>query len=358
MKMQCWLGRLLLELKRLVQELVPEQTQSIGNNSNSFRLTLAITETNASRSMPKPCYSLPKGSNLQLLRHGRTSSRTIQPTLLQSNSLTTPISTLVTRNSRDSIKAVMSETSGERGALLQLFHGYVLALDWRRGLELNRFDCWSTHARAHVIEMQGRFDEGIAFMESTEEDWKRGWMLAAHNYWHNALYYLEKDITEVPLEIYDRQIIPRAKKSGAMLDIVDAASMLWRLELEAIVLREAGAGFEKQEQRLHQTLLDFAENVKSDEYDQARICREVGIPLYNAMAHFSDEEYDDCAKAMLPIRDRIYTIGGSNAQRHTYAHRFKCIEFFSKVLDERNAIKKMSKISERLAYRYRKLHPM
>ncbi|KAK6038263.1 hypothetical protein COOONC_24232, partial [Cooperia oncophora] len=105
-----------------------------------------------------------------------------------------------------------------------------------KGLELNRFDCWSTHARAHIIEMQGRFDEGIAFMESTEEDWKRGWMLAAHNYWHNALYYLEKDITEVPLEIYDRQIIPRAKKSGAMLDIVDAASMLWRLELEGVAV--------------------------------------------------------------------------------------------------------------------------
>ncbi|PIO58585.1 hypothetical protein TELCIR_19976 [Teladorsagia circumcincta] len=81
-----------------------------------------------------------------------------------------------------------------------------------------------------------------------------------------------------------------------------------------MALRGAGAGYEKQEERLHQTLLDFAENVKSDEYDQARICREVGIPLYNAITHYGNEEYDDCAKAMLPIRDRIYTIGGSNAQ--------------------------------------------
>ncbi|PIO67550.1 hypothetical protein TELCIR_10697 [Teladorsagia circumcincta] len=86
-----------------------------------------------------------------------------------------------------------------------------------------------------------------------------------------------------------------------------------------MALRGAGAGYEKQEERLHETLLDFAENVKSDEYDQARICREVGIPLYNAITHYGNEEYDDCAKAMLPIRDRIYTIGGSNAQRDLFS---------------------------------------
>lgn len=37
---------------------------------------------------------------------------------------------------------------------------------------MNRFDCWATHAQAHVFEMQGRFDEGIKFLESTVEDWK------------------------------------------------------------------------------------------------------------------------------------------------------------------------------------------
>ncbi|KAK6015826.1 hypothetical protein OSTOST_18701, partial [Ostertagia ostertagi] len=108
-------------------------------------------------------------------------------------------------------------------------------------------------------------------------------------------------------------------------------------------------------------------NVKSDEYDQARICREVGIPLYNAITHYGNEEYDDCAKAMLPIRDRIYTIGGSNAQRDLFSQTLinacmkskdKAIsEMTLKVLEERNNVKK-SKISDRLALRYRKLHPM
>ncbi|XGW12332.1 hypothetical protein V3C99_013217 [Haemonchus contortus] len=216
------------------------------------------------------------------------------------------------KNIRDSIKAVLPKHKGNEPCYSYL-HG-MLAFGLEeceqyaeaekealKGLELNRFDCWSTHALAHVLEMQGRFDEGIKFLESTVDDWKPGWMLASHNFWHNALYYLENGNVEVPLEIYDKEILQRAKKSGAMLDIVDAASMLWRLELEGVavgnrwrdfpdlsthlddhallfndihmsmVLREAGGDYGKQEEHLHQTLLQFAENVRSDEYDQPNV---------------------------------------------------------------------------------------
>ncbi|VBB35509.1 unnamed protein product, partial [Acanthocheilonema viteae] len=41
----------------------------------------------------------------------------------------------------------------------------------RKGLELNRYDAWATHALAHCMEINGRFEEGICFMESTETDW-------------------------------------------------------------------------------------------------------------------------------------------------------------------------------------------
>ena len=40
-----------------------------------------------------------------------------------------------------------------------------------QGLELNPKDCWSTHAEAHVIEMEGRQDDGIAFLSKTMNDW-------------------------------------------------------------------------------------------------------------------------------------------------------------------------------------------
>jgi len=41
-----------------------------------------------------------------------------------------------------------------------------------QGLELNRQDAWSSHSLTHVLEMQGRFEEGITFLESTVKDWE------------------------------------------------------------------------------------------------------------------------------------------------------------------------------------------
>ncbi|PIO61432.1 hypothetical protein TELCIR_17046, partial [Teladorsagia circumcincta] len=41
-----------------------------------------------------------------------------------------------------------------------------------KALNMHRFDCWATHARAHVMLMEGRIDEGIQFMESTVDDWR------------------------------------------------------------------------------------------------------------------------------------------------------------------------------------------
>ncbi|PFX14870.1 Tetratricopeptide repeat protein 38 [Stylophora pistillata] len=39
------------------------------------------------------------------------------------------------------------------------------------GLELSPRDCWSTHAEAHVIEMEGRQDDGIKVLSTTLNDW-------------------------------------------------------------------------------------------------------------------------------------------------------------------------------------------
>ena len=40
-----------------------------------------------------------------------------------------------------------------------------------QGLEMIPKDCWATHALAHVMEMEGRQDEGIEFMSKTQDDW-------------------------------------------------------------------------------------------------------------------------------------------------------------------------------------------
>ncbi len=57
-------------------------------------------------------------------------------------------------------------------------------------------------------------------------------MLACHNFWHWAIYHIEKGEYQGAFDLFDSEIGPRAQKSGAMLDIVDACSLLYRLELE------------------------------------------------------------------------------------------------------------------------------
>ena len=48
---------------------------------------------------------------------------------------------------------------------------FVCSSKWK-GLELIPKDTWATHAMAHVMEMEGRQDEGIEFMSQTMENWK------------------------------------------------------------------------------------------------------------------------------------------------------------------------------------------
>lgn len=93
-----------------------------------------------------------------------------------------------------------------------------------QGLALTPDDAWSVHAVAHIYEMKAEVDKGLEFMQSREKDWQvkppaappvcfrlrvvspgnisnlpfvisefqTSDMLASHNYWHWALYFIEK----------------------------------------------------------------------------------------------------------------------------------------------------------------------
>src|SRR4029450_9366851 len=53
-----------------------------------------------------------------------------------------------------------------------------------RALALQPKDGWAVHAAVHVMEMQGRIDEGITFLGSREGDWAPAKALPFHNFWH------------------------------------------------------------------------------------------------------------------------------------------------------------------------------
>ncbi|CAD6194025.1 unnamed protein product [Caenorhabditis auriculariae] len=263
-----------------------------------------------------------------------------------------------------------------------------------KALELNRFDCWATHAKAHVMEMNGRYEEGINFMLSTEEDWKQGWIIAAHNYWHTSLFYIEKSDYESALAIYDKEVAHRYNRTHSLLDMVDAASLLWRLELEgvdvgkerwqkvenlgvhvdqhSIVFNDVHMGpalfrqgEEETEQKLYDSLISYA---NTTEEDNAKISARTGLPLYEGMLAFARKNYDEAAKKLIPIRRNVYEIGGSHAQRDIFTQTLiqSCIlagdeslwKMTPQLLRERNDMKSPSPLAERLAQKFRAHHPI
>ncbi len=77
----------------------------------------------------------------------------------------------------------------------------------RHALAVDPDDCWAHHAVAHVMEMQARQAEGIAFMETRRDNWSQDDnAFRFHNWWHTALFYLDQDRNDQSLEIYDRQV--------------------------------------------------------------------------------------------------------------------------------------------------------
>ncbi len=102
----------------------------------------------------------------------------------------------------------------------------------RAGVELEPRDGWAQHAVAHVMEMQGRERDGIAWMRADPAAWSTDSFFRVHNWWHLALYHLELGEIDEVLALYDGPI--RGERSTVILDMIDASAMLWRLHLRGI----------------------------------------------------------------------------------------------------------------------------
>jgi len=179
----------------------------------------------------------------------------------------------------------------------------------RAGVELEPRDGWAQHAVAHVMEMQGRERDGIAWMRADPAAWSTDSFFRVHNWWHLALYHLELGEIDEVLALYDGPI--RGERSTVILDMIDASAMLWRLHLRGIdvgtrwerlaedwapfaaagnyafnevhaTLAFVGAGRED----LVDTVLAAQDVAMAGEGDNAVFTREVGRPLTLAMRAF------------------------------------------------------------------------
>lgn len=208
----------------------------------------------------------------------------------------------------------------------------------REAVARNPKDVWGIHAVGHVLEMQGRDEEGIAWYEAREADWAPGSFFAVHKAWHLALYHVDRDDAASALAVYDRLIRPGRR--SILLNLCDAAALLWRLQLAGAEVGErvgevadlvlphlsarlhvfddvhmafalAGAGRTPELDELLRSLAAAA----TRQGDHARMTALVGLPAARAAAAFARGRYGEAAELLLGSRPHARLMTGSHAQR-------------------------------------------
>jgi hypothetical protein len=207
----------------------------------------------------------------------------------------------------------------------------------RRGVELEPRDGWSQHAVAHVMEMQNRQADGIAWMRSNDQ-WAGDSFFQVHNWWHLALYHLEAGDVAAVLGLFDAEM--GGGRSGVVLDMVDASALLWRLHLRGVDVGDrwtavadgwadvAGAGsyafndahavmaFVGAGRRAAaEAVLAAQREAMGRADDNARFTAEVGHAVARAILAFGDGDYARTVALIRPVRSIAHRFGGSHAQR-------------------------------------------
>ena len=221
--------------------------------------------------------------------------------------------------------------------------------DGRAAVELDITEPWGAHSVAHVLFMQGRNDEGIAWLEGLSPNWDAANQLRHHLWWHLCLFLLECSQHERILTLLTTEIrnpdSPLIKAApDASIDIQNVASMLLRLEMRGVdvgdhwlvladicgnrthnhtnafgnlhdmMVLAATGQFEKAEELL-QSLEEF---IKSGEGSLVASYRVAGIATCRAILAHRRKEYSRVIEVLSPVRHDLSLLGGSHAQRDVF----------------------------------------
>lgn len=212
----------------------------------------------------------------------------------------------------------------------------------REAVALNKQDGWAVHAVTHVMEMQGRAQEGANFLAAGVDGWAPNSMFAFHLWWHKALFHLEENDAVSALDIFDNGI--SAGGFGQALELLDGSALLWRLWSLGYDVGERWLGVaEKWETRAADAyyafndvnaMMAFVGAGKSDAQSQqietmtraalgdgtnAMMSREIGLPACEGLVAFGRGDFSKAIEWLLPLRAKANRFGGSHAQRDLFS---------------------------------------
>lgn len=212
----------------------------------------------------------------------------------------------------------------------------------REAVERNSCDAWAVHAVAHVMEMEGRAEEGSAWLDSTGPGWAPASAFSYHNWWHKALFRLDLEDTDGALDLFDQRI--SGAGFGQALELVDGSSLLWRLKALGVDVGDRWAPLVKNwESRIDDRVyafndvhaaMAFAGAGREDLLDRLLVSidkaaeqpgtngmmsREIGRPGVRGMAAFGRGDYAAAVDHLLPVLPKANRFGGSHAQRDVFS---------------------------------------
>jgi hypothetical protein len=202
---------------------------------------------------------------------------------------------------------------------------------------------WATHAVAHVMEMQGRHDDGRRWLHDTEATWGGGNGFAGHHWWHLALFHLEALDLPGALALHDAH--QGSAHAVLTLQRLDGASLLWRLRLLGAAEGDLGPRWDDlasgwdlsprdaghsafNDAHMLMTLLGRADasgaaalvaavqrRAERGSDSNAAMAREVGLPLMRGLLACDAGAAADAIDQLAPLREIAFRFGGSHAQR-------------------------------------------
>ncbi len=215
----------------------------------------------------------------------------------------------------------------------------------KRAVEINEQDIWAGHAVSHVLEMQGRRQEGMNWVDEHQAVWRERGLFAHHMWWHRALCYLELEQFDKVMAAFDEEFW--AEPSEDNTDICNAAGMLMRLDMLGLdvgdrwqpvaeisagridhrlrpfndlhyIMALALSGRRAEADEMLASMRAFAADNPGDAVTVAGVYRNAGIPVAEAILAHADRDYARVIEIMMDTRYRMVPLGGSHAQRDVW----------------------------------------